>query len=266
MPDKEKQPTYLAGYMRAAGEGRKMSFRASTATLDRHGSKIIPAGIHCENYDKNPIFAWGHDAYGGWGRVPDPENIIGRVVNHATSIEAFDIDVEFVTAEVNPRAEMLYQLTKAGFLNAVSVGIIPMRGHEEKATDGSWVYVIDECDLLEVSLVPIPSNPDALALARSIGEQVNSVDAPTIPVKLRGHSPMDVLTRIGRVLSKANESKLRQADELLNDVLAALDKDDDDSNKTAPPATAADAGVVSGVRDAFVATLIRDTVRSAIRR
>ena len=39
-------------------------FRASTSDLDRHGTIVEPRGIDTANFVSNPVFMWGHDAYG----------------------------------------------------------------------------------------------------------------------------------------------------------------------------------------------------------
>ena len=157
--------------LRAPDEGRVVRFRASTPAVDRHGTIVRPEGIRTEKFAKNPVFLWGHDGYGGLV-PPDPESVIGRVVAWEKSPEAFDVDVEFAPAEVNPRAEMAFRLVKAGFLNAVSIGFLPLRWHEERVPGEGGAeevrVVYDEVELLEVSLVPVPSNPEAVALARDI--------------------------------------------------------------------------------------------------
>src|SRR5690625_189455 len=160
--------------LRAAEEGRVVAFRASTPALDRHGSRILPLGIRTEAFERNPVFLWGHDGYGR----PDPQAVIGRVIRHRKSPQAFDIEVEFAPEAANPRAEQALRLVRAGFLSAVSIGFVPLRSHEERGTEGKSVLVYDEVELLEVSLVPIPSNPEALALVRELA----AASDPAAPV------------------------------------------------------------------------------------
>jgi len=165
------QPEFLRGEIRAGEDGNggsRVKFRASTAALDRHDTKILPEGIDTSRFETNPIFVWGHDAYGGW-EVPKMENVLGRVVGIVKSSEALDIDVEFADESVNPKGAQALRMVRAGLLNAVSIGFRILARREE--TDPSsnktyWVY--EKTELLEVSLVPIPSNPEALALVRSM--------------------------------------------------------------------------------------------------
>src|SRR5678810_974056 len=153
---------------RADGE-RILTFRASTAGVDRHRTRVHPQGLDTSNFEKNPIFLWGHDGYGGFFGVPQMDHVLGRVESFKKTTEAFDIDVKFADESVNPKAEQAFKMVRAGFLNAVSIGFIPRQiVREMNGDDEDEIPQITKAELLEVSLVPIPSNPDALALSRSM--------------------------------------------------------------------------------------------------
>jgi len=153
---------------KAADDSRIITFRASTTTKDRHGSRVKPDGLDTVNFEKNPIFVWGHDAYGGWFSTPQMENIIGRVESFTKTTEVFDISVRFPTADVNPKGDLAYKMTKDGMLNATSIGFMIKEILIENVDTAEETPIITKAELLEVSLVPIPSNPDALALVRSM--------------------------------------------------------------------------------------------------
>jgi len=176
-----------------------LDFVASTATLDRYHEIIEPAGWRLDSYRKNPVFQNAHN-YGDilftLGRAASTEvrNIEGR--------QALFQRIQFAT-EVNPVARIAYGLYKGGFLNAVSVGFIPLRWEDgkgvksaewrmengendlsqpspiepvgpsaERATAPRRRYL--EQELLEVSAVAIPANPDALALGLKAGAVARS--------------------------------------------------------------------------------------------
>jgi HK97 family phage prohead protease len=150
-------------------------FRASTNDIDRHGTIVEPRGIDTANYSANPVFMWGHDAYGSGGGPPDLENVLGRVIDYRKDDSAFDIEVEWAEHD---RAVMARDLVRAGFLSAVSVGFIPdPDSMTTRSIEGSEVPVYNRTELVEVSLVPVPSNPNAIALARSIRLPVFSQNA-----------------------------------------------------------------------------------------
>ena len=152
-------------------------FRASTNDLDRHGTIIEPRGIQTENFVSNPVFMWGHDAYGSDGGPPDLENVLGRVVDFNRSDEAFDIAVEWADHD---RAAMARDLVRSGFLSAVSVGFIPdADGMTTRSIDGTEIPVYERTELVEVSLVPVPSNPAAIAIMRSLKLPIISQHSPS---------------------------------------------------------------------------------------
>jgi HK97 family phage prohead protease len=147
------------------GESDISWFRASTNELDRHGTIVEPRGIDTVNFSHNPIFMWGHDAYGGHS-PPDLENVLGRVVDFKTTDTEFDVGVRWASHE---RAEMARDLVRSGFLSAVSVGFIPDPASvTTRSIDGDEVPVYERTELVEVSLVPVPSNPAAVAIMRSM--------------------------------------------------------------------------------------------------
>ena len=160
-----------AGVLRREDESREdvTWFRASTPDVDRQGTIIKPNGIKTETFDTNPVFMWGHDAYGGPSGSPALENVLGRVVKYKRSEEAFDVAVRWATEEENPRTQMAKNMVRGGILNAVSIGFIPNENRiTTKSIEGNDIPVYEETELVEVSLVPIPANPNAVALVRSI--------------------------------------------------------------------------------------------------
>lgn len=239
---------------------RVVTFRASTPTLDRHGTRIVPSGIDTSRFDRNPIFLWGHDGYGNVSGPPDMSSIIGRVVAHRTSNEAFDIDVEFAPREINERAEQAFRLVKTGFLNAVSIGFYPRVWHQEQLESGEQITVYDKVDLLEVSLVPVPSNPDAVALTRHLFGAAPDIDQMIAA---------DTILRVGKVLSSANKNKLRNAAQLINEVLASAEDEDEGSTQNgingAPPGISADDGAKEAAQAAIKAWLAKRAATRALR-
>lgn len=154
--------------LRPGDNSRIITFVASTDGLDRHGTKILPTGINTERFDSNPIIGWGHDLYGGWFSTPDPKNVIGKSVALRKTEKRLETDIEFLSAEVNPNADMIFKMVKAGAVNAVSIGFIPRKIEVEVDDSEREIPVIAASELLEISVVPIPSNPDALAIARGL--------------------------------------------------------------------------------------------------
>jgi phage head maturation protease len=157
-------------------KGALLDFIASTATLDRYHEIIEPAGWRLDSYRRNPVFQNAHN-YG------DILFTLGKAVSTEVravgSGQALCQRIEFAT-EVNPVARIAYGLYKGGFLNAVSVGFIPLKWEDgtKGATEAQSAQAPRrrylEQELLEVSAVAIPANPDALALGLRSGAIVKA--------------------------------------------------------------------------------------------
>src|SRR5262249_9224698 len=80
-------------------------------------------------------------------------------------------DMQFPDEGVYDFADTVFQMIKGGFLNAVSVGFRAIESQLNPA--GGRDYLRQE--LLELSIVPVPADPQALIVRRGIsGKQVNA--------------------------------------------------------------------------------------------
>lgn len=190
-----------------------LDFVASTATLDRYQEVIEPAGWRLDSYRRNPVFQNAHN-YG------DILFTLGKaLVTEVRSIgtgQALCQRIEFAT-EVNPVARIAYGLYKGGFLNAVSVGFIPLRWEDGTSNSagsqpGPRRRFLEQ-ELLEVSAVAIPANPEALALGLKSGAVTKADLQDTVdllralvsaPVSEGRIEPwLDLAREFGRVMRKA---------------------------------------------------------------
>ncbi len=136
-------------------EDRILRFIGSTEAQDRDGDIILASGWELDNYKKNPVFLWGHDY-----SIPP----IGKAIDVRVRNKQLIFDIHFPEEGVYPLADTVYKLYKGGFLNATSVGFVGKQA--EPIANGSK-YIRQE--LLELSAVPVPSNPTALQQAKSKG-------------------------------------------------------------------------------------------------
>lgn len=118
---------------------------ASSPKTDRHGEVVDQAGWDLKNFKKNPVLLWAHDhtqmAIGKATRVWMSE---GKLMFKGVWQEATDL------------GKAAKQLVEDGILKTFSVGFLPSE------MDGN-TYTKQE--LLEISLVNVPANPDAMMLA-----------------------------------------------------------------------------------------------------
>jgi len=139
---------------------RSLTALVSTATKDRMGEVLLPAGADLKNYNKNPVVLWAHD----YSRPP-----IGRAMWTKRTQDGVLSKVQFAGT---PFADEIYQLYKGGFMKAFSVGFIPKEwedGDGEKKPKRTF----QKWEMIEFSAVPVPANPDALGLAMKSGIQIS---------------------------------------------------------------------------------------------
>lgn len=121
---------------------------ASTQTADRDGEVIIQAGWQLDNFRKNPVILAGHDYWS----FP-----VGKATEILIEGSRLLFKMVFATTEKGQEA---MQLVKEGVLSAFSVGFIPKTWSDADT--------IAEAELLEISLVSVPANPEAVVLAKGM--------------------------------------------------------------------------------------------------
>jgi len=162
----KKMKRYIKGYVEKAQDGELQVSIASTSTTDRDGDIIKVEGWDLKNFKKNPVMLWGHNPYSpAIGTIKDIK-IDG---DKLTFIPVFDMDDEF--------ARLLYKKYEKNILNTFSVGFKAV-----EYVQGDNGYIFSKQELLEISAVNVPANPDArvmremsdvYALAKSKGYKVD---------------------------------------------------------------------------------------------
>jgi len=146
------------GEIKSIDDGeRSVTALISTPTRDRMDEVLLPEGADLKNFRKNPVVLWAHKS---------SEPPIGRAAWVKKTAEGLLAKTIFATTE---KAEEIFTLVKGGFLRAFSVGFM---GKEWEDGDGRKAprRTYKKWELVEYSPVPIPANPDALALALKSGE------------------------------------------------------------------------------------------------
>lgn len=139
--------------------GRKYRVAISDETKDRHGTIIKSGGWSFENFLRNPIISHQHDTFSS-----DPDAVVGKGLSISSTTDGTTyLDYELEPLGDNPRADKLAKKLDFGSIRAVSVGFNPMewsKGDRSIGEDPNTLYFRKQ-DLLEVSIVTIPSNPNA---------------------------------------------------------------------------------------------------------
>lgn len=149
-------------------EQRMVEFVASTGAVDTYGTVLPPDLWDLSRYARNGVVGYQHDIY----YSDDPDNVIGRGEAYTANGELL-IRIFFEPAELNPKADKVYRKVLFGSINAVSVGFrATAPGHWGRKANGEDpdVYYYNGQELMEVSVVNVPSNPDAVK--RSAAEEL----------------------------------------------------------------------------------------------
>ena len=134
--------------LKEVNKWRRFRVVASTEDSDRAWEIIKANWWDYKNFMKNPVIIANH--------IYKIENIVGK----ATSIYVMDnqLIIEWVFSESNPLWKLLADLYDEGMVKTVSVWFIP------KSRDESNKRIITSAELLELSFVAVPCNPNALSL------------------------------------------------------------------------------------------------------
>ncbi len=226
----------------------------NTASVDRDRDRVMPAGARVDNYMRNPVVQWGHDYRSPWATI-------GKTTKLEVSPDGItaDFDLRPTANEQDPQ-HIIRLLWEGGWVRTASIGFMPAKAKPNDVGGNDF----EEWELLEWSLVPVPSNQDALRLAaKALDEtQIETPAEPSEPPNeeeakgrkqsMREHmagamaaldecrehlSEMSdmmpeeegergktIEQKRGRVLSAKNEQRLRAARDALDEVLVQLDE------------------------------------------
>ena len=135
----------------------------SDSSLNRYGYRVLTSGLNIENYKKNPILLYMHFRDEGspiWGNYKAVGHIEDLQINgdELSGIPVFD-KVDDLSREVSAKYE-------AGTFSAASVGIriISTSANKDLLLPGQTRETVTESELMEVSIVDIPANANAVRL------------------------------------------------------------------------------------------------------
>ena len=186
-------------------ESRTVEFVASDNSVDSYKTVLPVDKWDLTRYSGNGIVGYMHDVYGtSWTKSADPDDIIGKGVAFVED-EKLIVRITFEPKELNERADKIFRKIQFGSLHAVSVGFrATKKGHmgdEERGEDPKVYYYAGQ-ELLEVSVVNIPSN--ANALKRSIEEEAaereyeEKAEQPEVVTDVTAEAPADYTSTIAR--------------------------------------------------------------------
>ena len=186
-------------------ESRSVEFVASDNSVDSYGTVIPVDKWDLTRFTNNGIIGYMHDVYGdSWAKSADPDDVIGKGEAWIED-DKLIVRITFEPADLNPKSDKIFRKLQFGSLHAVSVGFrATAKGHMgvEALGEDPKVYYYAGQELLEVSVVNIPAN--ANALKRSIQEEEASreyeekAEQPEAKDKVQAEAPADYTSTIAR--------------------------------------------------------------------
>jgi len=148
---------------KVAKDDRVIEFIASKEVVDRDGEIVRIKGLDLKEYKKNPLVLLNHDRHS----LP-----IGKATKVWKSGDELKIKIKFTEPEEYSVGDTVYKLVKGGYMNALSIGFLPdfdSIEYPEKRPGKKQVYrIFNKSALLEVSVVGVPANPEALITGKSL--------------------------------------------------------------------------------------------------
>ena len=200
----------------------------NSGKLDRQGEILDINGLDLTNYLESPVVAWGH-------KYDEPAIGKATKVWKDPSTGSLKAVVKFAI-EHSDMAKLVYNLIKDGYMNAFSIGFIPLEGEENK--DGNVVYTKSE--MLEFSAVLVGADPRALATAKSLyGDEAEKalkgeINTKDFHIKPYSEVVEEAIEKSGRVLNKSNRKLLKEAVSALQAVIDADSKEEPEEKSDEP--------------------------------
>lgn len=151
---------------------KRQMFVASTDIVDRCDDIVDQASWRLDNYNANPVVLVDHEYEAGC--------VVGR--GAVTVVDGVGLVLDVIKWSRKPEAVNVMNDVEDGILNAVSVGFSPGRvvmrrdlpdGDPRKSDGYGCVYF--DCELLEVSIVAVPANPQALAVRSAKSAELDAL-------------------------------------------------------------------------------------------
>ncbi|MGH6836817.1 MAG: HK97 family phage prohead protease [Methylocella sp.] len=141
---------------------RQIRVVANSGKSDRVKDVLVAKGCKLDNYRKNPIVLADHD----------PAKAIGNFAPEIAG-DAVQGIITFANQGISSKADEYCALYKTGVLNTVSVGFREIE--YEPIKDGGTLF--KQWELMELSCVAVPCDPDARVIGRSL-QAPETKDAP----------------------------------------------------------------------------------------
>ncbi len=206
--------------IKAEGDDRKFKVIATTSAVDRHDEIIEAEAWNFKNFLENPVILWGHQS----SELP-----IGIATKVYQEGDKTIVEGIFASKEANPKAEQVKLLYDEKMIKTVSVGFIG-NSYKTEQRDGVEILVWTDVELLELSFVSVPANPEALSLLKKKGLKNEVVEEKTIEKRVeRLEKKVD---KHEKEFGKVHDRIARKFKEVLNHIKTSKNSDEKEKSES----------------------------------
>lgn len=182
----------------------------STSALAADGDIWLTEGAELDRYRSNPVWLFDHQ----------PQVPVGRGENIRIDGDTLRCTVEFAPPGISPKADEIRGLVKARIINGVSAGALPIETEPLDPTRPRGGKRWLRWELFETSFVTIPSNQEAMVVARA----TNAADVPE-DLKTDAGKVLDYCAeKVGIGEEDSGDNKGREAPDLRRRMLVTTPK------------------------------------------
>lgn len=151
-------------------------FIVNTENVNEYGYRILTEGIDTTQYEKNPVVLYLHNRN---LHKPDGNEVIGRAVKLEKKDGVLYADIEF--DKEDEFAAKIAGKVERGFVRMASMyaDVKATSMNESDILPGQQYETVTKCKLVEISIVDIGGNDDAIKLSRNSAEHLKLAKLPT---------------------------------------------------------------------------------------
>lgn len=192
-------------------------FVVNTENVNSYGYRILTDGIDFEQYLNNPVVLYMHNR--GFSQ-PKGNEVIGKCVKLYK--EDGKLIAEIQLDENEPFAKAISEKIDGGFINMTSLGadILETSSAPDLALQGQKYETVTKCKMVEISIVDIGGNDDALKLHNAAGKPVE------LKLLQTNNNTMSEFKTIALALGKPADTSEEELLKTVNELKLAKDNAD----------------------------------------
>lgn len=159
--------------------------------VNSYGFSVFNADLSLDRFKNNSVLLVQH--------YNDVMNVVGRVANLRVDGSRLLGDLEFDLED--EQAAKLAGKVERGFIKGVSIGLIFSR--EDMVQSPNGAYTLNASELMEVSLVAVPSNANAIRLFAASGELLTDTEVKLSISQLQTQFRSDKINNMEKIILSA---------------------------------------------------------------